>query len=66
MASVERVKGRLTRLHIALGKSDLTKERVSEYQSSVAIYSAMLIAQVGNAEAAKFTESLSETPKQEA
>ncbi len=60
MASVERVKGRLTRLYQAMQKSDLTKERVAEYESSVGYYTAMLIAQVGAEAADQFISGLSQ------
>lgn len=61
MASVERVKGRLTRLYQAMQKSDLTKDRVSEYESSMNYYTAMLIAQVGAEEADQFIKGLSQS-----
>lgn len=58
MVTVERAKGRIERLYIAMQKSDITKERMSEYEGSVGFYKSMLIGQIGQAEADKFIHSL--------
>lgn len=62
--TLERVKGRLQRLHIAMQKDDLTRERFAEYEASVAQYKAALIGMVGLAEADKFMNSLAQPPAQ--
>lgn len=62
--SIDRIKGRLQRLHIAMQKDDLTKERFAEYEASVAMYKAALIGRVGLAEADKFLNSLANPPVQ--
>ena len=65
MASVERVKGRIERLYLARQKSDLTKERVDEYNASISMYSALLISQIGLVEADKFMKNLSQQATEE-
>ena len=66
MATVDRVKGRLTRLYIAVDKRDLTKERAAEYESSINLYTAMLISQIGKLETDKFIAGLNTAPILEA
>lgn len=56
--NVDRIKGRLQRLYIAVRKDDLTRERFSEYETSIAQYTAALIGAIGKVEADKFALSL--------
>lgn len=62
MATVERVKGRIERLHIAMQKSEVTRERMAEYEGSIGLYKAMLIAQIGPAKADEFFKGLDLAP----
>lgn len=62
--TLERIKGRLQRLHIAMQKDDLTKERFAEYEASLVMYKAALIGMVGLDEADKFIKSLAQPPAQ--
>lgn len=65
MATVERVKGRIERLHLAMQKSDITKDRMSEYEGGIGLYRAMLISQVGQAQADEFFKGLDAAQKVE-
>ena len=65
MATVERVKGRIERLHLAMQKNDITKDRMSEYEGSIGLYKAMLISQVGQAQTDEFFRGLDAAPKVE-
>lgn len=56
--NVDRIKGRLQRLHIARQKDDITRERWSEYETSIAQHTAALIGAIGAVEADKFLLSL--------
>lgn len=58
MVSIERAKGRLTRLCQARQKDDLTKERLAEYETSYSTYLNLLIAQIGAEKAAEFIQGL--------
>lgn len=62
--TLERVKGRLQRLYIAMQKDDLTRERFAEYEASVAQYKAALIGMVGKEKADKFMNDLANSPAQ--
>lgn len=61
--TVDRIKGRLQRLYLAVQKDDLTKERFSEYETSIAQYTSALIGAVGAKEADLFIKEISKLPK---
>lgn len=56
--NVDRIKGRLQRLYIAVQKDDLTRERFSEYEASIAQYTSALIAAIGVKEADIFIKDI--------
>lgn len=61
--SIDRIKGRLQRLYVAAQKDDLTRERFSEYEVSIAQYTSALIGAVGAKEADLFIREISKLPK---
>lgn len=65
MATLERVKGRIERLHIAMQKNEVTRERMAEYEGSIGLYKARLIAKVGPAKADEFFKGLDLAPSLE-
>lgn len=61
--TIDRIKGRLRRLSLAVQKDDLTQERFSEYETSIAQYTSALIGAVGVKEADVFIKEISKLSK---